>query len=87
MDALAIAGAGTSTEGAIGLAELANATEVGSSTASSSAGGPLVLSNKFATTTPGSSCTTGGWRCIVATINGKIDQTWFDLTQHLYNHF
>lgn len=80
IDALSIQGAATSTETNIGLVQLANQVQVGSSTASSTAGGPLVIENKFATTTPGTLCTTNALRCVVATNFGKISQAFYDLT-------
>jgi len=73
-------GAATSTEFVMGLVELANRTEVGVGTASSSAGGPLVIPNYFSTTTPGALCTAGTWNCLVATVSGKMSQAFLDLT-------
>ena len=46
---VAIAGAGTSTEASLGLVELATEAEATAGTASSSAGGPLVLASRYAT--------------------------------------
>lgn len=79
LNATAIAGAGTSTYSSMGIVQLAGQTQVGSSTASSTAGGPLVIPNIFATTTPGTQCTTGKFRCVVSTALGKISQSFFDL--------
>lgn len=75
----AIQGAATSTETNMGIVQLANATQIGSSTASSTEGRPLVILNKFATTTPGVLCNT--WSCVVAGVSGKIKQTWLNLTE------
>lgn len=83
--ATAIQGGATSTEGVLGLVRLASFTQIGSSTASSTAGqfglAPLVIPNKYATTTPGTLCGANGWSCLVAGVAGKIKQTWLDLTQ------
>lgn len=75
-----VGGAGTSTENALGLVQLSSAANTGVGTASSSTGAPLVIENKFATTTPGTLCTGGAWKCIVASTLGKISQAWIDLT-------
>lgn len=80
LNGVVIQGAGTSTESALGLVQLANASQTGAGTASSSAGAPLVIENKFATTTPGVLCTGGSWKCLVAATNGKISHAWLDLT-------
>lgn len=79
IDGLSIQGAATSSETNMGIVQLANASQVGSSTASSTEGRPLVIPNKYATTTPSVVC--NGISCIVAAISGKIAQTWIDLTQ------
>ncbi len=77
----AIQGAATSTEVNMGIVQLANTTQVGVSTASSTAGAPLVIPNRVATSTPGTLCSTV-WFCIpVGGSNGKIMQSWLDLTQ------
>lgn len=80
LNAVTILGAATSTENALGLVQLNSSVNVGLGTASSSAGAPFVIENKFATTTPGTLCTGGTWNCIPAAINGKLSQAWLDLT-------
>lgn len=65
-------GAATSTESALGLVQLSSGANTGLGTASSTSGAPIVIENKFATTTPGTLCTGGAWNCIVATVNGAI---------------
>ena len=84
VDSLSITGAPTSTESTMGVVRLATHLQVGSSTASSTSGQPLVIPNKFATTSPGVMCSTGFLSCIVAAAqgSGKIVQSWLDLTQH-----
>lgn len=77
----AIQGAGTSTETSMGIVQLATAAQVGAGTASSSTGAPLVIPNKYATTSPGTLCTGGTYKCIVAASLGKISQSFLDLTQ------
>ena len=72
MNSIAIAGGATSTEGVLGFVALDDASNLGIGTASSSSGAPLVIQNKFATTTPGSQCTSGAINCLVATVNGAI---------------
>lgn len=72
-------GAATSTEDNLGLVQLATNAQVGIGTASSTAGGPLVISNKFATTTPGTLCTGGTWNCLVAAASGKIAHAFLNL--------
>lgn len=74
-------GAATSTEANLGIVQLVTAAQVGSSTASTTAGGPLVLTNKFATSTPGTQCTNNIFHCIPVALGGKISQLWLDLTQ------
>lgn len=81
LNAVAIQGAGTSTEGVLGLVALNQASNLANGTASTTSGAPLVIQNKFATTTPGTLCTGGTWNCIVAAVSGKISQSWLDLTQ------
>lgn len=49
--ATAISGAGTSTEAAMGIVRLATNAQVGTAVASSTTGQPLVIANKFASTT------------------------------------
>lgn len=73
-------GAATSTETNQGLVQLATAAQVGVGTASSSGSAPLVIENKFATTTPGTICTSGVFNCVVAASLGKISQSFLDLT-------
>lgn len=51
LNATAIAGAGTSTESALGLVQLVSGSQVGGGTASSTSGAPLVLTNKYASST------------------------------------
>lgn len=80
IDGIAVSGGATSTYSNIGFVQLANQAQIGSSTASSTAAGPLVIENIFATTTPGSQCTSNIFHCIVATNFGKIAQSFFDLT-------
>lgn len=80
IDAQVSQGSATSTESVIGLSMLDSQASIGLSTASSSNTGPLVIQNKFATTTPGTQCTSGTWNCIVAAASGKISQSWLDLT-------
>lgn len=81
LNSIVLNGAATSTENLLGLVQLANATQVGLGTASSSSGAPIVIDNKFATTTDGALCTGSSWNCIVAATSGKISQAWLDLTQ------
>lgn len=80
LNSIAIAGGATSTEGVLGYVALNQASNLADGTASTSSGAPLVIQNKFATTTPGSLCTGGTWNCIVATVNGVISTsyTWFN---------
>ncbi len=78
--ATAISGAGTSTETTMGISVLAPYSVVGLGTASTSSGAPYVLENKDATTTPGTLCTGGTVKCIVAASLGKISQSFLDLT-------
>ncbi len=78
--ATAISGAGTSTETTMGISVLAPYSVVGLGTASTSSGAPYVLQNKDATTTPGTLCTGGTVKCIVAASLGKISQSFLDLT-------
>lgn len=75
-------GAATSTFSNMGLVQLATNAQVAASTASTTEGRPLVIPSKFSTTTPGTLCTGGVWSCVVvAGTNGKIAQSWLDLTQ------
>lgn len=78
-DSLTINGAPTSTETAMGVSVLTPQTVIGSSTASTTGSGPYVIQNKFATTTPGTQCTSGTWVCIPAGFFGKLPMTWLNL--------
>src|SRR3990167_1384224 len=81
MDGLAIQGAGTSSESAMGIVQLALANEVGSSTASSTEGRPLVVTTRYATTSPVSSeC--DDTPCVVASYYGKLSQSWLNLAEN-----
>lgn len=79
LNGVVIAGAGTSTETGMGLVQLSTAIQIGSSTASSTSGAPLVISNKFATSSPGTQCTNGTWACIPVGFFGKLPMTWLNL--------
>lgn len=87
VDALAFSGAAviSATEAAKGVAELATALEQASSTITGSSG-PLVMQSRYATDTPQAGCASGystiaGAGCsIIASLTGKIKQTWIDLT-------
>ena len=81
LNSIVVAGGATSTEGVLGYVALNQASNLGVGTASTTSGAPLVIQNKFATTTPGTLCTGGTWNCLVATVSGKIAQAFLDLTQ------
>lgn len=74
-DALSIQGAATSTEANLGIVQLANSVQIGSSTASSTPGGPLVIPNRVATTSPGTQCTVGA--CVVSSFTNALSPSWF----------
>lgn len=83
-------GAATSTEYNLGIVELATSAEIANGTASSTAGGPLVIPNKYATSTPSAVCSS--LTCIPAAVGGKIAQAFLDLTasftwtgDHIFN--
>lgn len=80
LNSTAFQGAATATEATLGLTRLATNAQVGVGTASSTSGAPLVIPNKFATTTPGALCTSS-WNCLVAATAGKISQSWLNLAQ------
>lgn len=77
LDGLAIQGAATSTETTMGVAVLATANQMGSSTASTSQAKPLVLSSRYATTSP---ITSGclGIPCLVASYRNALSPSWFN---------
>lgn len=86
-DALSMQGGATSTEANIGFVQLSTGTNTGTGVASSTTGqanggAPIVIENKFATTTPGTLCSTSKWNCIPAAFSatGKLSQSWFDLS-------
>lgn len=79
LNSTAFQGAATATEATLGLTRLATSAQVGAGTASSTTGAPLVIPNKFATTTPGALCTSS-WSCVVSAVAGKISQSWLNLT-------
>lgn len=77
LDGLAVQGAATSTETTMGIAVLATANQMGSSTASTSQAKPLVLSSRYATTSP---ITSGclGIPCLVASYRNALSPSWFN---------
>lgn len=79
VDSLSVAGAPTSTEDTLGIVELATNLEMGTSTASSSSGRPLVLLSRYSTTTPtASGCSSGP--CVVASYFQGLSASWFSST-------
>lgn len=80
--ATAFQGAATSTFSILGLTQLATQTQVGASTASSTAGAPLVLTSKFSTTT----CQSTGSNVLVASsTTGKLAGGCLDTTSNSYS--
>ena len=82
---VSIAGASNATEAVKGIVELGTALETASSTIFGSTGASVVMQSKNATDTPLSGCasgytTTPGAGCsVIATLAGKIRQTWLDI--------
>lgn len=86
-DALALAGGATSTEANIGFVQLSKGSNTGLGTASSTSGqafggAPLVIENKFATTSPGKLCFTSIWNCLpaAASATGMISPLFISTT-------
>lgn len=74
----AISGAGTSTEGAMGISQLATSAQVSAGTASSTEGRPLVIKSGSATST----CQVAAPGVLAASsTTGKLDTRCFDATQ------
>lgn len=87
VDSLSIAGAPTSTEDTLGIVELATHLEMGSSTASSTEGRPLVLLSRYATTTPtASGCSSGP--CVVGSYFQGLSASWISSTiEYVFGNF
>lgn len=87
VNAIAVGGSSNATESVKGISELATAIEQASSTILGATGAGLVTQARYATDTPQSGCSVGytataGAGCsIIASLSGKLKQTWIDLTQ------
>lgn len=87
VNGVAVAGASNATEAVKGIVELGTALETASSTVFGATGASTVMQTKNATDTPLSGCasgftTTPGAGCsVIATLSGKIRQTWFNLAE------
>jgi len=81
VDDVANQGAATSTETNGGIVELATRTEVASSTASTS-DKPLVVQAQHASSTPMTFTGSGNTYVIVSEDDGKMSQSWLDLTEN-----
>lgn len=85
VNAVTTSGAPNATEGVKGIVEFGTALESASSTILGSTGAGLTMQSRYATDTPQSSCASGysnaGAGCsVIASLTGKIKQTWIDLT-------
>lgn len=82
---VAIAGASNATEAVKGIVELATALENASSTIFGSTGASAVMQSRYATDTPQAGCSStfplvsGSGCSVIATLGGKIRQTWLDI--------
>lgn len=87
VNAVSFSGTTNATEATKGIIQLGTALQVASSTNLGSTGASLVLQSKNATDTPSVGCATGysgvaGAGCsVIATLTGKIRQTWLDLSE------
>lgn len=87
VNAIAVSGASNATESVKGISELATGLEQASSTILGSTGAGLVTQARYATDTPQTGCAAGytataGAGCsVIASLSGKIKQSWLDLTQ------
>lgn len=83
IDALGVQGAATSSETNMGIVQLASSLQMGSSTASSTQGRPLVLLSRYSTTSPTSvGCAGGSNRgpCVVASYFQSLSNSWLSQT-------
>lgn len=78
VNSVVAAGAANASETVKGIIQLATATQAAAGTSFGSTGARLALGNNLATSTPTAACTTG---CIPVAVNGKLAQTFLDLTQ------
>ncbi len=87
VNAVSFAGVANATEGVKGISQFATALQNASSTILGSTAAGLVMQSRYATDTPQSGCASGfstaGAGCTpIATLLGKIRQSWLDLTEN-----
>ncbi len=86
VNAISFAGTSNASEGVKGIVQLGTARQSASSTILGSTSAGLVMQSRYATDTPQSGCASGfsaaGAGCsVIASLLGKIKQSWLDLTE------
>lgn len=80
---VALSGAPNASVGAKGIVQISTARQAASSTSSGSTGALLVIPTSFATDTPQNCSTPANGGCsVMSLLNGKLSQSWLDLTQN-----